>query len=146
MGLVVGFIELLYKSLLYFTVHYYTHTHTHTHDCDLNLLQSPLAVPWQRLPTTDVPFTPGSLVVPGLSYRLLTATAYNELTAAVLCSPSNSSISNSLLSCPAYNISARTAQKTPFLCRSFRPLPINDRCLQSHYLATAVIYSLTSRS
>jgi hypothetical protein len=56
--------------------------------------------------------------------------------------------------CPAYNISARTAQKTPFLCCCIhccfrvvwdahviatQPLPSNDLCLQSHYLATVVV-------
>jgi hypothetical protein len=57
-------------------------------------------------------------------------------------------------SCPAYNISVRTAQKTSFLCCCFhccvrvcwdahviatQPLPSNGHCLQSHYLATAIV-------
>jgi hypothetical protein len=49
--------------------------------------------------------------------------------------------------------SARTGQKTPLptdilLLRAFllRQLPINGRCLQNHYLATAVVQLLTLRS
>jgi hypothetical protein len=55
---------------------------------------------------------------------------------------------------PAYNKPARTAQKIPFLCycihccvpvcwdthvMATQSLPSNGRCLQSHYLATAVV-------
>jgi hypothetical protein len=77
-GLVIGFIELLYNSLLHFTVHYYTQTSV------LSLLQSPLAVAWYRLPTANVLLPLGSQTVPGLSYQLLTATPYNSRTSAVL--------------------------------------------------------------
>jgi hypothetical protein len=58
------------------------------------------------------------------NYQLLTATAYNDRTAAVLWRLTNSLHSTVLTSItlitftnyPGYNISARTAQKTPFLC------------------------------
>jgi hypothetical protein len=47
---------------------------------------------------------------PGLSYQLPTAAAHNDCTATVLW------LTDSPANCPAYNISALTAQKTPFLC------------------------------
>jgi hypothetical protein len=50
----------------------------------LDLLQSSLAVAWYWLSTTDVPFPLGSRTVSGLRYQLLTATAYNDRTAAVI--------------------------------------------------------------
>jgi hypothetical protein len=44
----------------------------------LSVLQSSLAVAWYRLSTADLPLTLGSQTVPGLSYYLLTVTAYND--------------------------------------------------------------------
>jgi hypothetical protein len=44
----------------------------------LSLLQSPLAVAWQRLLTADVLFPLWFLTVFGLSHQLLTATAHND--------------------------------------------------------------------
>jgi hypothetical protein len=49
------------------------------------------------------------------------------------------------LTCPAYNISARTTRKTPFLCCS-KLLSWKHACLRSHYLKTAVVLLLISRS
>jgi hypothetical protein len=65
-----------YRVWLQFTVHYYTHTSVHSHVF--------ITIAWQRLPTADIPLPLGSLTVPGLSYQLLTATAHNDWTAAVL--------------------------------------------------------------
>jgi hypothetical protein len=48
--------------------------------------------------------------------------------------------------CAAYNISARTTQKTPFLCCCIQLLPCKHACLRSRYLLTAVVYLLISRS
>jgi hypothetical protein len=45
----------------------------------------------------------------------------------------------SSIQCPAYNISARTAQKTPFLCRCFQLLPYEHACLRSRYSVTDVV-------
>jgi hypothetical protein len=41
--------------------------------------------------------------------------------------------------CPAYNISAWTVQKTPFLCCCFKLLPVKCACLLSRYSVTAVV-------
>jgi hypothetical protein len=43
---------------------------------------------------------------------------------------------------PAYKFVARTAQQTPLLCFSERPLNKNGRCLHSHYLVTTCVYLL----
>jgi hypothetical protein len=57
---------------------------------------------------------------PCLSYQLLTATARNDWTAVLKLtnSPTNSSLPCTALTftnCPVYNISSRSAQRTPFL-------------------------------
>jgi hypothetical protein len=58
----------------------------------------------------------------------------------------SSSLTNSLnlLTCPAYNISERTAQKTPFLCCcanvTFVPVGVPTWSLLSHCLGTAVVF------
>jgi hypothetical protein len=41
------------------------------------------------------------------------------------------------LTCPAYNISARTAHKTPFLCCCLQPLPSNNRCIIVYFAVVA---------
>jgi hypothetical protein len=104
-------------------------------------------------PCIYIPQEQGSpVILPGTGFpfhRLLRLAEVFEptstRTAAQLTHCSNSS---------AYNILARTAQKTPFLCCSFhccvrvywdphviatQSLPSNGCCLQSHYLATAVV-------
>jgi hypothetical protein len=48
--------------------------------------------------------------------------------------------------CPAYNISARTAQKTLFLTIVVQMLALEHVCLRSHYSLTAFVYLLISRS
>jgi hypothetical protein len=47
--------------------------------------------------------------------------------------------------CPAYNISARITQKTPFLYYSFEVLPRKFACLRSRYSVTTVVELLLSR-
>jgi hypothetical protein len=84
-----------------------------------------------------------------LSYQLLTATAHNDWNPAALWL--NQSLSNQLssltpLHCPVYNISARTAQKTPFLCCCIQLLPWKHACLLSRYLVIAVVDLLIWRS
>jgi hypothetical protein len=61
------------------------------------------------------------------------------------------SLSNEV--CPRYLASARTAQRTSLLTALLLlrtcllgPLPSNCRCLQSHYLATAIVQLLISQS
>jgi hypothetical protein len=51
-----------------------------------------------------------------------------------------------LPTCPACNISARTAQKTPFLIFVVQSLPCEHVCVLSRYSATALAYLLISRS
>jgi hypothetical protein len=51
-----------------------------------------------------------------------------------------------LSNCLAYNISARTAQKTPFFCCCFQLLPCKHACLRSRYSVTAVVFLLISQS
>jgi hypothetical protein len=77
-GLMIGFIELLNNSWLHFTYHYYTQTSV------LSLSQASPAAAWWRLPTVDVTLPLGFQTVPGLSYQLLTTTAHNNWTSAVL--------------------------------------------------------------
>jgi hypothetical protein len=80
---------------------------------------------WQQLPTAGVPLPLGSRTVPGFIYQLLTSTAHKEWTPAnsLTHSLTNELPFNSLTNsahrlhftyCPAYNISARTTQKTQF--------------------------------
>jgi hypothetical protein len=52
----------------------------------------------------------------------------NWLSNSVTHQPTNSA-QLTLTNCPAYSISAWTAQKTLFLCCCLRPLPSNGRCL-----------------
>jgi hypothetical protein len=47
--------------------------------------------------------------------------------------------------CPTYNISARNAQKTPFLCFCLQ-LSCKHACLRSRYSVTAVLFLLISLS
>jgi hypothetical protein len=51
-----------------------------------------------------------------------------------------------LTNCPGYNISARTAQKTPFLVFVVQSLSWEHVCLRSRFLAMAVVYLLIPRS
>jgi hypothetical protein len=46
----------------------------------------------------------------------------------------------------AYNISARAAQKTRFLCCCFELLPCKHVCLRSRYSVTAAVRLLISPS
>jgi hypothetical protein len=128
----------------------------------LSLSQSLLAVAWQRLPTADVPIPLGSWTASGLSYQLITATAHNNWTPAVIWLTPNlsclwqlgmDSVENTvpLLQCNCCwamallipllcaRPSALTAHKTPFLC-CFRPLPSNDQLLWLHNSSVERIY------
>jgi hypothetical protein len=51
-----------------------------------------------------------------------------------------------LPTCPTYNISTRTAHKTPFLIVVVQLLPWEHVCLQSRYSLTALVYLFISRS
>jgi hypothetical protein len=124
-GLLIGFIgwTLWYSAWLHFTFRYYTHTSVHSH-----LFTSRCFVPASnggRSPSSV------SRTVLGLSYQLLTATAHNDWTAVV------PYLTHSL-TCPAYNISARTAKKTPLPCCS------TGRCLVTAVGQLRISRSLTS--
>jgi hypothetical protein len=120
-GLMIEFIG------LFDTVHDYpwqftithTHTHTPTHSAMSPVLSS-LAVAGSQLAMADVPLPLGSWTIPGLSYQLLTPTAHNNQTSAVLwlthklSHSTTNSTQLTLTNCPAVNISAWTTQKTPF--------------------------------
>jgi hypothetical protein len=47
--------------------------------------------------------------------------------------------------CPAYNVSAWIAQKTPFFCCCFHLLPCKHVCFRSRFSVTAVVFLLISR-
>jgi hypothetical protein len=124
-------------------------------------------VAWKRLSTADVSLPLGSRTIP-----MPQLPASNNSSQRLNCSShliahrhTHSTVLNctALINCSAYNILARTAQKTQFLCccihccvRSHqrgphrkhrfpasplteaRNLPTNGRCFQSHFLATGV--------
>jgi hypothetical protein len=100
----------------------------------LTLLQSSVAVSRQWLPTADVPLSLGSRNVPSLSYQLLTATAHNDWTAAVL-----------FVTCPPYSIShgSRRKHRSSVAVQLF---PLEHACLRSRYFVTDVAETLISRS
>jgi hypothetical protein len=79
-------------------------------------MSSPV-VAWWRIPTV-------SSTLVSRSYRLATI-------------PQLTHCSN----CPAYNISARTVQKTPFLCYCFQLLPYKHACLRTGRHATMLLSS-----
>jgi hypothetical protein len=118
-GLIIGFIG-PFNTARDYTLQF-THTHIHTHTL-VSTVPSSLAVARWRLPLC-------SRIISGLSYQLLTATAHKNSTRAVHLliklvthQPSHSIVLKSTdwlnllpTNCPACNISARTAHKTPFL-------------------------------
>jgi hypothetical protein len=118
----IQLVTTLYNSLL--------HTHTHTHTL-VSPVTSSLAVALLRLPKADVPLALSSRTITGLSYSFsqqqLTTTEPQQfsdwLTDWLTQSPTKQLSSSQLIeltlttcNCPACNISARTVQKTLFLC------------------------------
>jgi hypothetical protein len=73
---------LWYCMWLHFTIHYFTHKHTHTHTS----VHSPIFTSCCSVAASmvDIPLPLVSQTIPGLSYQLLTATAHNNWTSAVL--------------------------------------------------------------
>jgi hypothetical protein len=90
----------LYSSWLRFIVYCYTHTHISVHSHVFTV------VAWYWLPTVDVPFLRVPCHQPQLS-----GSNSNDWTSSVLFTNWHK-----LLTCRAYNISTRIAQKTPSLC------------------------------
>jgi hypothetical protein len=72
---------LWYSAWLRFAIHYYTHTHTHTKYPQSYLQQS---LPGNGFQRRTFPFLSVPKPFPCLSYQLITATAHNEWTPAVL--------------------------------------------------------------
>jgi hypothetical protein len=60
--------------------------------------------------------------------------------------PESQSDTTHCSNCPSYNILARTAQKTPFLCCCFQLLPCKHAHLWGRYFVTAVVSLLILRS
>jgi hypothetical protein len=88
----------------------------------------------------DVSLPLGSRNIPGLSYQFLTATAHSAWTAAVLY------LTHLLIkkpTCTAFNISARTSQKTSFLCCCYGPMPCNGRCTKGGWYAFGFLKKIT---
>jgi hypothetical protein len=79
----------------------------------------------------DVPPPSGSWTTPGLSYQLYLSSFLSHQPTL------------HFTNCPAYNISARTAQKTVFLCCCIQLLSWKHACLWSCYLVMAVVYFLS---
>jgi hypothetical protein len=80
----------------------------------LNLLQSSLAVAWQRLPTVDVSLPLGSRTVPVPQVPASQSNNSEQLNpSGYLIKSLTHQPTKWLLTCHAYNISA---QKTPFFC------------------------------
>jgi hypothetical protein len=109
---------LWYSAWLHFTVHYYTHTHTHTHTHTLlSTVTSSLSLLGSGFQRWTFPFLwvpePSLASATSCSQQLPTST---ELRSSPLIHKPTNSTRLALTDWHAYNISARTAQKTPFHC------------------------------
>jgi hypothetical protein len=104
---------------------------------------------WQRLPTADVPPSSGFPNCPrasatSFSQQQLTTTERQQFSSSHIHSPTDSTpLTDSSLTCPAYTISTRTAQKTSFLrCHAnfaFVFVGVPTSSLLGYCLATAVV-------
>jgi hypothetical protein len=135
-GSLIQRVTTLYNPLLHIHTRTSAHSHVFTNHCSAAVSNG------GRSPSSGFPnCTPVSTT--SFSQQQLTTTETqqfpNSLTQSLI-NQFNSTNSHR----PAYNILARTAEKTPFhYCSAIVAV---ETCLRSRYLATAVVYLLISRS
>jgi hypothetical protein len=129
-----------YSSLLH--THTHTNVHSHVFTCRCSVAASNLGCsPSSGFPKFSRPQLPASHG--NNSQRLNLSSSLTDWLIQSLANNLSSLTPLDCLhfaNCPAYNISARTAQKTPSLCCCVQLLPCKHACFRSRYLVTAVVY------